>query len=194
MNLGSRPSWRRDRARAAWRGKKPRSKRASSPGYPPQKKHRAENVLVAVGLPHHHGVGVGDLAGRDNRGLGDDGGDGGHGGHGVCVRNTSFETNATCGTRERVALGRRAWCTNADGREWPKASPKPTTNQPITRTYSCHSARGDLPPKVAKTRVLPRVLPQSLCATTRRPALLGHRHRECLYRGRSADTPVTCGT
>lgn len=123
-----------------------------------------------------------------------DGGDGGHGGHGVCVRNTSFETNATCGTRERVALGRRAWCTNADGREWPKASPKPTTNQPITRTYSCHSARGDLPPKVAKTRVLPRVLPQSLCATTRRPALLGHRHRECLYRGRSADTPVTCGT
>ena len=57
-------------------------KRASSPGYPPQKKHRAENVLVAVGLPHHHGVGVGDLAGGDHQGLVENGGDGGKGGHG----------------------------------------------------------------------------------------------------------------
>ena len=37
--------------------------------------------LVAVGLPHHHGVGVGGLAGGDHGGLVEDGGDGGHGGH-----------------------------------------------------------------------------------------------------------------
>ena len=34
-----------------------------------------------MGLPHHHGVGVGGLAGGDHGGLVEDGGDGGHGGH-----------------------------------------------------------------------------------------------------------------
>ena len=37
--------------------------------------------LVAVGLPHHHGVGVGGLAGGDHGGLVEDGGDGGDSGH-----------------------------------------------------------------------------------------------------------------
>ena len=40
--------------------------------------------LVAVGLPHHHGVGVGGLAGGDHGGLVEDGGDGGDSGHFVC--------------------------------------------------------------------------------------------------------------
>ena len=37
--------------------------------------------LVAVGLPHHHGVGVGGLAGGDHGGLVEDGGDSGESGH-----------------------------------------------------------------------------------------------------------------
>ena len=37
--------------------------------------------LVAVGLPHHHGVGVGGLAGGDHGGLVEDGGDSGDSGH-----------------------------------------------------------------------------------------------------------------
>jgi len=56
---------------------------SEKPGLIGARRKPAGNALVAVGLPHHHGVGVGDLAGRDNRGLGDDGGDGGHGGHGA---------------------------------------------------------------------------------------------------------------
>jgi hypothetical protein len=37
--------------------------------------------LVAVGLPHHHGVGVGGLAGGDHGGLVEDGGNSGDSGH-----------------------------------------------------------------------------------------------------------------
>jgi|TARA_B110000977_G_scaffold192152_1_gene265281 hypothetical protein len=62
------------------------SRESEKPGLIGARRKPAGNALVAVGLPHHHGVGVGDLAGRDNRGLGDDGGDGGHGGHGDCVK------------------------------------------------------------------------------------------------------------
>ena len=39
------------------------------------------NSLVAVGLPHHHGVGVGGLAGGDHGGLVEDGGNSGDSGH-----------------------------------------------------------------------------------------------------------------
>ena len=42
---------------------------------------RSRYSLVAVGLPHHHGVGVGGLAGGDHGGLVEDGGDGGDSGH-----------------------------------------------------------------------------------------------------------------
>ena len=42
------------------------------------------NSLVAVGLPDHHGVGVGGLAGGDGGGLVEDGGDGGESGHFDC--------------------------------------------------------------------------------------------------------------
>ena len=41
----------------------------------------AENSPVVVGLPHHHGVGVGGLAGGDGGDLGDNGGNGGESGH-----------------------------------------------------------------------------------------------------------------
>ena len=37
--------------------------------------------LVAVGLPHHHGVGVGGLAGGDHGGLVENGSDSGDSSH-----------------------------------------------------------------------------------------------------------------
>ena len=68
------------------------SKRAVSGGRPSHNGKRRMPVivwiclysLVAVGLPHHHGVGVGGLAGGDHGGLVEDGGDGGDSGHFVC--------------------------------------------------------------------------------------------------------------
>ena len=39
------------------------------------------NSLVAVGLPHHHGVGVGGLAGGDHGGLVENGSDSGDSSH-----------------------------------------------------------------------------------------------------------------
>ena len=66
----------RDRAEAtaAESKKKPESRRGGT----------GRNSLVAVGLPHHHGVGVGGLAGGDGGGLVEDGGDGGESGHFDC--------------------------------------------------------------------------------------------------------------
>ena len=43
---------------------------------------KASYLLVVVGLPHHHGVGVGSLAGGDHGGLVEHGGDSGESGHG----------------------------------------------------------------------------------------------------------------
>ena len=68
----------------------------------------SRNALVAVGLPHHHGVGVGGLAGGDHGGLVEDGGDGGgESGHcdfwcdGVCVVSCEYVT--MWGTRPRFS-------------------------------------------------------------------------------------------
>ena len=77
--------------------------------------------LVAVGLPHHHGVGVDGLAGGDNGGLVEDGGDGGDSGHFVCscgyagtsaaLRRTSWKLETALGknmTKRRRVFGRAA--------------------------------------------------------------------------------------
>ena len=53
--------------------KKPESRR----GWEPE-------LTCCRGLPHHHGVGVGGLAGGDHGGLVEDGGDGGESGHFDC--------------------------------------------------------------------------------------------------------------
>ena len=70
------------RERAAISGKSRTSKRASTRR---SRETRAGggrgDALVAVGLPHHHGVGVGGLAGGDHGGLVEDGGDSGESGH-----------------------------------------------------------------------------------------------------------------
>ena len=58
--------------------------------------------LVAVGLPHHHGVGVGGLAGGDHGGLVEDGGDSGESGHfDVRIKSARASARASLSSRRR---------------------------------------------------------------------------------------------
>ena len=66
-------------------GDRARSRSRKKPGTGRRSGRRGEaHALVAVGLPDHHGVGVGGLAGGDGGGLVEDGGDGGESGHFDC--------------------------------------------------------------------------------------------------------------
>ena len=68
------------RAACLRRGREEENPRNSGNGWESRKDGK-RNSLVAVGLPHHHGVGVGGLAGGDHGGLVEDGGDSGDSGH-----------------------------------------------------------------------------------------------------------------
>jgi len=55
------------------------------------------DLLVAVGLPNHHGLGLGGGRRGDGRDLGDNGADGGESGH--------FDRVGSVWVRERVICG-----------------------------------------------------------------------------------------
>jgi hypothetical protein len=75
------------------------------------------DALVAVGLPHHHGVGVGGLAGGDHGGLVEDGGDSGESGHG------DVRIKSDCHVRTRVVYRCGPGNQDFEIRGFPRAPP-----------------------------------------------------------------------
>ena len=91
----------RDASRAAILEKAVTSKRASSRSRETRARAGRGDALVAVGLPHHHGVGVGGLAGGDHGGLVEDGGDSGESGHfDVRIKSARASARVTLSSQE----------------------------------------------------------------------------------------------
>ena len=90
-----------DASRAAILEKAVTSKRASSRSRETRARAGRGDALVAVGLPHHHGVGVGGLAGGDHGGLVEDGGDSGESGHfDVRIKSARASARVTLSSQE----------------------------------------------------------------------------------------------
>ena len=89
------------RAACLRRGREEENPRNSGNGWESRKDGK-RNSLVAVGLPHHHGVGVGGLAGGDHGGLVEDGGDSGESGHfDVRIKSARASARATLSRQEK---------------------------------------------------------------------------------------------